>query len=146
MTKRSERACVQRGLARVLIGAGLLASLLGGCGGHSTAAPLSSATLLSDLNSTAAGSPYSYSSVLVTSGHGTRRFVRASWPRHIAVEMSCRGGRSVTALIGGRFLVEVYCAPGQAGGDRTTIGRASTLTVTDTPATRWSLVVAAGNR
>lgn len=146
MTKRSERAWVRRGGARVLIGAGLLASLLGGCGGHSTAAPLSFATLLSALNSTTAGSPYNYASVLVTSGHGTRRFVRASLPRHIAVEMSCRGGRSVTTLIDGRFLVEVGCAPGQAGGDSMTIGRASTLTVTATPATRWSLAVAAGTR
>jgi len=146
MAKVSVRACVRRGGTRVLIGAGLLVSLLGGCGGHSTQEPLSPAAVLSDFNSTAADSQYGYSSVLVTGGQGTRRFVRASWPRHIGVEMSCRGGRSVTVIVGRSFLVKVYFAPGLAGGDRMTIGRASTLTVTATQGTRWSLVVAAGNR
>lgn len=109
-----------------------------------TAAPLSPAAVLSDFNSTATGLPYGYSSVLVTSGHGTRSFVRAFWPRHIRVEMSCRGGRSVTVTIGRRFLVKVGCAPGLAGGNRVTIGRHSVLTVMGTARTRWSLVVAGG--
>jgi hypothetical protein len=139
------RAYIRRIRASVLIGTGLLASLLGGCGGHSTPAPLLPSALLSDFNSTAAGSQYAYSSVLVTSGHGTRSFVRAFWPRHVGVEMSCRGGPSVTVMIGRRFLVKVYCAPGLAGGGRMTIGRNSVLAVTATPSTRWSLLVAAGN-
>ncbi len=131
---------------RVLIAVVLLASLVGGCGGHSSPAPLAPAALLSDFDSTAAGSQYSYSSVLVTGGHGTRRYVRASWPRHIGVEMSCRGGRSVTVDLDRRFLVEVGCGPGLAGGNIMTVRRASALTVSAAKGTRWSLMVAAVNR
>lgn len=146
MTKGFVRTRVRHTGARVLIGTGLLASQLGGCGGHSTPTPLSPAALLAVFNSQAADSQYAYSSVLVTGGQGTRRFVRAFWPRHIGAEMSCRGGHSVTVTTDRRFLVQVYCAPGLAGGTRTTIARASALTVTATAATRWSLVIAAGKR
>jgi len=146
MVKGPVRACGRRCRVPVLIPVALFASLVGGCGAHSTPAPLAPAAVLSDFNSTAAGSQYSYSSVLVTSGQGTRRFVRASWPRHIGVEMSCRGGRSVTVELDRRFLVEVGCGPGLAGGNRMTVARASALTVSATKGTRWSLVVAAANR
>ena len=76
----------------MLVSVGLLALLLGGCGAsHSNPAPVTSTELLSDLfSSTAADSQYGYSSVLVTGGRGTRRFVRASWPRHIADELPRR--------------------------------------------------------
>lgn len=110
--KGSVRASIRRKMASVLIGTGLLVLLLVGCGRHSTPAPLSPAAVLSDFNSTAVGSQYAYSSVLVTSGHGTRSFVRAFWPRHIGVEMSCRGGRSVTVSVDRRFSSRSAARPG----------------------------------
>ena len=116
------------------------AALLGGCGGQSTPAPASVQQLLPDLMTSVSGT---YVSVLTATGHGTRRFTGVSLPRHIAVEMSCRGGRWVNAQINGRDWVEVFCAAGQAGGGSGTFGRASTLTIGATPKTRWSLVVAA---
>jgi hypothetical protein len=124
----------------------MFAGLAGGCGGHSQPSPIAPGALLSDFDSTAAGSQLSYSTVLVTSGQGMRRFVRPSWPRHLGVEVSCRDGRSATVELDGRFFVKVYCGPGQAGGNRMTVRRASALTVSATKGTRWSLVVAAGRR
>lgn len=58
------------------------------------------------------------------------------------VEMSCRGGPSVWATIGNDLQLNVACASGQAGGNIKTIASASTLRLTATPHTRWSLVVA----
>lgn len=117
-----------------------VAALLGGCGGQSTPAPVSVQELLPDLMTSVRGT---YVTVLTATGHGTRRFRGMSLPRHIAVEMSCRGGRSVNAQINGRDWVEVGCAADQAGGGSDTFGRASTLTIGATPKTRWSLVIAA---
>ncbi len=123
----------------------LVASLIAGCGGQSatppsTSAPVSPLNLLSDISSTATGS-HAYTSVLATSGSGSRQFTRPSWPRHIAVEMSCRGGPAVEAAIGNDLQLKVWCAPDQAGGNTKIIGQASRLRLTAAPHTRWSLVV-----
>ncbi len=143
MVEGLKRGSVWRSPSGLLLCVLLLAALLGGCGVQQTAEPLSPDSLLADMSATTAASHFDYSSVLVTSGQGAHRFLRGRWPRHIALEMSCRGGRSVTATVGG-ISITVFCAAGQAGGGTKTIGRASALTVSAGPGTRWSLIVASG--
>ena len=128
-------------ICRLGVVVGLLSvSLLGGCGGQSIPAPVSPGDVLSNLLVTSPACRDGCKSVLVTSGHGSRRFAGVSWPREVAVWISCRGGRTVQATLG-QLDLTAGCAPGQSGGATNTTGPASTLVVSATHQTRWSLAV-----
>ena len=129
----------------VKAGALVLAAVapLAGCGGKSTPAPVApqqlAQQLFMDVASTGGGS---YVSVLTATGYGRRRFA-VTLPRTLAMEMSCRGGRSVQAQIDGGDWLEVACGADRMGSSTDTFRRGAHLTVVAPSTTRWSLVLAA---